>query len=168
MSLAAPDPARPPAAGRPDAAARPDSPDRRARTDTPGRTTSVPDGSYLLELDLIGRAVLVVGGGATSARHALRLVAASADVLVVAPEICEDLAELVAAARVRWLRHELSVEDLEGVWLVHAATGSAELDSGVVALCEFTRVWCIAETTSTAPARRLEVMRRRQGDGAGR
>jgi uroporphyrin-III C-methyltransferase/precorrin-2 dehydrogenase/sirohydrochlorin ferrochelatase len=110
----------------------------------------------------------VVGGGAAGARQALRLAAASADVLVVAPEICEDLAELVAAARVRWLRHELSVDDLERVWLVHAATGSAERDAGVVALCEFTRVWCVAETTSTAPARRLEVMRRRQGDGTGR
>lgn len=127
-----------------------------------------PDSSYPLELDLTGRAVLVVGGGPAAARHARRLAAASADVRVVAPEICEDLAELVDGARARWLRRELSVEDLAGVWLVHAATGSAESDAGAVALCEFARVWCVAESTPTAPARRPSTTRRREGDGSGR
>lgn len=127
-----------------------------------------PDAFYPLELDLTGRAVLVVGGGPAAARHARRLATAAAEVRVVSPEICEDLAELVDGARARWLRRELSVEDLNAVWLVHAATGSAETDAGVVALCEFARVWCVAESTPTATARRPVTTRRRDGDGTGR
>jgi uroporphyrin-III C-methyltransferase/precorrin-2 dehydrogenase/sirohydrochlorin ferrochelatase len=109
-----------------------------------------------------------VGGGPSAARHARQLAAAAADVRVVAPEICEDLVELVDGARASWLRRDMSVADLTGVWLVHAATGSTEADAGVVALCEFTRVWCIAESTPTAPARRPATGRRRGGDGTGR
>jgi uroporphyrin-III C-methyltransferase/precorrin-2 dehydrogenase/sirohydrochlorin ferrochelatase len=127
-----------------------------------------PDGSYSLVLDLTGRVVLVVGGGPAAARHARRLAAASADVFVVAPEICEDLADLVDGARARWLRRELSVRDLAGVWLVHAATGSAEADAGVIELCEFARVWCVAESTPISPARRPSTTRRRDGDRTGR
>jgi uroporphyrin-III C-methyltransferase/precorrin-2 dehydrogenase/sirohydrochlorin ferrochelatase len=111
------------------------------------------EGFYVLELDLTGRTVLVVGGGPVAARHARHLAAAAADVLAVAPEICEDLSDLVDSAKARWLRRELSVDDLTGVWLVHAATGSSESDARVVALCEFARVWCIAESTPTASAR---------------
>lgn len=127
-----------------------------------------PDSAYALALDLTGRTVLVVGGGPVAARHARRLAAASAHVLVVAPAICEDLDELVNSARAGWLRGDLSPGDLSGVWLVHAATGSAEADAGVVALCEFARVWCIAESTPTAPARRPARSRRPPGEGTGR
>jgi uroporphyrin-III C-methyltransferase/precorrin-2 dehydrogenase/sirohydrochlorin ferrochelatase len=113
-----------------------------------------PIPSYPLELDLSGRAVLVVGGGTTAARHAQRLAAAGADVLVVATRLCEDLADLVESARARWLRRELSPADLSGAWLVHAATDSAVDDTRVLALCDFARVWCVADGNPDAPARR--------------
>jgi uroporphyrin-III C-methyltransferase/precorrin-2 dehydrogenase/sirohydrochlorin ferrochelatase len=107
-----------------------------------------------LELDLSGRVVLVVGGGTVAARHAQRLTSAGADVLVVATHLCDDLAELVESARARWLRRELSPDDLSGTWLVHAATGSAASDARVLALCDFARIWCVADGIPDAPARR--------------
>jgi uroporphyrin-III C-methyltransferase/precorrin-2 dehydrogenase/sirohydrochlorin ferrochelatase len=130
-------------------------------------TAAFPDGHYPLELDLTGRTVLVAGGGPAAARHADRLAAASADVVVIAPELCEDLAELVDHARARWIRRDLSLDDLGRAWLVHAATGSAQTDAGIVALCDFTRVWCVAESTTTATARRPGPGRRPAGDGTG-
>jgi uroporphyrin-III C-methyltransferase/precorrin-2 dehydrogenase/sirohydrochlorin ferrochelatase len=135
----------------------------------PDRVATLGRGSgYPLELDLSGRPVLVVGGGPAAARHARQLATASADVPVVAREICEDLTELVDGARARWLRRELTIDDLARVWLVHAATGSPEGDAGVVALCEFARVWCVAENTPATPTRRPGTTRRPPGDGTGR
>lgn len=126
------------------------------------------EGFYPLELDLTGRTVLVVGGGPIAARHVRRLASAAADVLAVSPEICEDLSELVESAQARWLRRELSVDDLTQAWLVLSATGSPKSDARVVALCEFARVWCISESTPTASARPPGVARRPPGNGMGR
>ena len=52
-------------------------------------------GRHPLLLDLAGRRVVVVGGGPVAARRVLRLVEDGADVVVVAPAVCEDLAELL-------------------------------------------------------------------------
>ncbi|HET9655625.1 MAG TPA: uroporphyrinogen-III C-methyltransferase [Kineosporiaceae bacterium] len=126
------------------------------------------EGRYPLELDLVGRRVVVAGGSPAAARHARRLARAGADVLVVAPDVCEDLRELAGEGRALWARRELVVGDLDGAWLAHAATGSAASDAAVVALCEFSRVWCSAEDAAAGTARRPAPGRRPAGDGVGR
>ena len=120
-----------------------------------------------LMLDLTGRTVVVVGGGPPAARRVRRLAAHGADVLVVAPEACEDVTDLVAAGHARWLRRDLAVEDLDGAWLAHAVTGSADLDARVVALCESARVWCVAQAPVPATAYLPAGGRRPPGDGIG-
>jgi uroporphyrin-III C-methyltransferase/precorrin-2 dehydrogenase/sirohydrochlorin ferrochelatase len=97
----------------------------------------------LIGLDLVGRSVLVVGGGPVSARRALALAADGADVLVVAPALCEDLADLVAAGGARWRRREVSERDLDGMWLVHVATGDRGTDDEVARWAQELRVWCV-------------------------
>jgi uroporphyrin-III C-methyltransferase/precorrin-2 dehydrogenase/sirohydrochlorin ferrochelatase len=62
--------------------------------------------TYPLTLDVRDRRVVVVGGGPVAARRARGLVEAGAEVVVVAPWTCEDLADLVAAGRIRWLPRE--------------------------------------------------------------
>ncbi|TGJ95009.1 uroporphyrinogen-III C-methyltransferase, partial [Actinotalea fermentans ATCC 43279 = JCM 9966 = DSM 3133] len=51
---------------------------------------------YPLGLRIAGRPVVVVGGGPVAARRTRSLVLAGAHVRVVAPEVCEDLAALIA------------------------------------------------------------------------
>jgi uroporphyrin-III C-methyltransferase/precorrin-2 dehydrogenase/sirohydrochlorin ferrochelatase len=63
-------------------------------------------------LDLAGRAALVVGGGPVAARRAAGLLDAGALVTVIAPAICEDLADLVAEGRLTWWSREASAEDV--------------------------------------------------------
>lgn len=56
--------------------------------------------SYPLHLDLTGKRVLVVGGGAVATRRVDALVADGADVVVVAPEATPHLRELAASGRI--------------------------------------------------------------------
>ena len=96
-----------------------------------------------LFLDLRGRRVVMVGGGPVAARRTVRLVEDGADVLVVAPAVCEDLAALVGSGAVRWAQRDYADGDLAEAWLVHTATGVRETDARVAADAEAARVWCV-------------------------
>ncbi|MFD1720008.1 uroporphyrinogen-III C-methyltransferase [Amnibacterium endophyticum] len=96
---------------------------------------------YPLGLKVAGREVLVVGGGPVAARRAAGLVDAGALVTVVAPEAGPDLRALVGTGAVTWRSREYREADLDGVWLVHAATGV--VDERVSADAEARRLWCV-------------------------
>jgi uroporphyrin-III C-methyltransferase/precorrin-2 dehydrogenase/sirohydrochlorin ferrochelatase len=98
----------------------------------------------LLGIDLTDRLVLVAGGGPVAARRVLALLAAGAKVRVVAPELCEDLAELAAAGDVTWRAGEPAEADLSGAWLVHALTGDPGTDAALARWAEQRRTWCVA------------------------
>ena len=72
-------------------------------------------------LDLRGRQVVLVGGGPVAARRARTFLDAGADVLVIAPDLAEELAEL-SGAEVRLLRRRYRPGDLAHAWLAVAAT----------------------------------------------
>jgi len=108
----------------------------------------------LLGIDVSGRAVLVVGGGPVAARRARSLASDGADVLVVAPNLCEELKELRDSAGVRWRAAVVVEADLDGVWLVHTATGHARVDEAVSAWAAERRIWCVnASDASQGTAR---------------
>ncbi len=98
--------------------------------------------AYPLTLRVRGRRAVVVGGGPVAARRALALADAGADVTVVAPWACEDLAEAAASGRLARLEREYRRGDLHGAWLAHAATGDRAVDDEVLAEAEDLRVWC--------------------------
>ncbi|PRY11813.1 uroporphyrinogen-III C-methyltransferase [Kineococcus rhizosphaerae] len=119
---------------------------------------------YPLHLDVTGRRVLVAGGGPVAARRAADLVAAGADVLVVAPSLCEDLRDLLP--HLRWQAREVEPADVADVWLVHTATGDPRADAAVAAAAEALRVWCVrADDAEASAAWTPAVVRRDMGDG---
>ncbi len=77
---------------------------------------------YPVSLDLIGRPVLLVGGGAVAARKLEGLLQAGAVVHVVAPELVEEIETAVGDA-VRLSRRTYRTADLDGVWYAVEATG---------------------------------------------
>lgn len=97
----------------------------------------------LVALDLQGRAVVMAGGGAVSARRARGYVDDGAEVLVVAPLLCAELAGLVAQDLVHHLPNRIRPEHLDGAWLVHTATGDPAADLRVAAWAEERRIWCV-------------------------
>jgi uroporphyrin-III C-methyltransferase/precorrin-2 dehydrogenase/sirohydrochlorin ferrochelatase len=99
--------------------------------------------AYPLWLDLSGRPAVVVGGGPVAARRVRGLLEAGAGVQVVAPLLCEDLAELAAAEAITWVAREYAAGDLDGAWLVHTATGTPAVDEAVAAAADAARVWCV-------------------------
>lgn len=102
----------------------------------------------LVGLDLRARRVLVAGGGPVAARRTSALLRDGADVRVVAPEVCEDLAELASAGAVEWCAREVAEADLDGVWLVHTATGDRAVDAAVATWAAHRRVWCVVASAA--------------------
>src|SRR5690606_13615080 len=74
------------------------------------------------------------------------------DLVVVAPYLCEPLAELVAEGRARWLPREYATGDLDGAWLIHTATGDRHVDDRVAAEAQAARIWCIRAYGARASA----------------
>ncbi|WP_149203459.1 uroporphyrinogen-III C-methyltransferase [Actinotalea subterranea] len=98
----------------------------------------------LLGIELDGRRVVVAGGGPVAARRVRSMRLAGADVLVVAPQLCEELAELAEDRVIRWRCGEVREGDLDGAWLVHTATGDRAVDAAVAAWSQERRTWCVA------------------------
>ena len=97
----------------------------------------VADVLYPVDLVVEGRRCVVVGGGAVAARKVEGLVAAGADVEVIAPEISEQIREL----GVRLVQRVYHRGDLDGAWLAIAATDDAEVNRTVHADGDAARVW---------------------------
>ena len=91
-----------------------------------------------LFVKLSGRAVLLVGGGRVAAGKLQQLLAAGADVRVVAPEISADIAAVIP--RLALFHRPFEASDLEGVWLVVAAA-TPEVNRAVAEAADERRVF---------------------------
>ena len=87
---------------------------------------------YPAFLNLTRRRCVVVGGGAVAERKVRGLLAADADVLVVAPDVVPALDELAARAAIRVERRVYRAGDLDGAFLVVAATNVRAVNEAVV------------------------------------
>jgi precorrin-2 dehydrogenase/sirohydrochlorin ferrochelatase len=84
---------------------------------------------YPLFLDLQGRPVLVVGGGAVAERKVESLLAAGAVVNLVAPDVTPSLARL----SIRLQRRKFVEADLDGMMLVISATDDRAVQEQIAA-----------------------------------
>jgi precorrin-2 dehydrogenase/sirohydrochlorin ferrochelatase len=83
---------------------------------------------YIACLRLSGRRCLVVGGGDVGLEKVEGLLACGGDVTLVAPEAIEPLRELAAEGSIRWERRGYGPGDLEGTFMVVAATSDTEVN----------------------------------------
>jgi uroporphyrin-III C-methyltransferase/precorrin-2 dehydrogenase/sirohydrochlorin ferrochelatase len=107
---------------------------------------------YPTALRLLGRPVLVVGGGPVATRRAKGLLDAGARVTVVAPAASAGLEELADAGLLTWERRPYRTSDVDGVWFVQTATGDSAVDAQVSADAEAQRVWCVNASDHEASA----------------
>ena len=128
--------------------------------------------AYPLGLLMQGRLAVVVGGGSVAARRVASLLAAGADVLVIAPALSPALRlesklgsgprpgpgpglgprlEGPASGGHLTVRQRAYVaSDLDGAWLVFACTGQPGLDAAVGAEAERRRIWCCGDNDAAA------------------
>jgi uroporphyrin-III C-methyltransferase/precorrin-2 dehydrogenase/sirohydrochlorin ferrochelatase len=93
-----------------------------------------------LFLNLAGRRVVLVGGGPVAGAKLQQLLAASAEVHVVAPTIVEEIERTAASCGVRLDRRAFAPADLDGAWLVVAAA-TPEVNREVAAAAEARRLF---------------------------
>ena len=113
--------------------------------------------SYPLHLDLSGRRALVVGAGRVATRKVERLIDACPDVRVVAPRASAPIRLLAGQGRVVWLERTACELDVEGCFLVIAATDDPAVNAQVgrwarAAGALISRVDAPAESDFTVPA----------------
>ncbi len=94
---------------------------------------------YPLFIDLEGRPVVVVGGGMVAWRKIEALHRAGARVKVVAPEVVERIAQ---DDGLEVVRRDYEPGDLDGAWLVIAATDDEETNVAVSRDADSRRVFC--------------------------
>jgi uroporphyrin-III C-methyltransferase/precorrin-2 dehydrogenase/sirohydrochlorin ferrochelatase len=94
---------------------------------------------YPLFVDLAGRRVVVVGGGTVAVRRLTDLLAAGAEVTVIAPSYDRAIADLDVTVEHR----EFAPADLDGAWLALACTNVARVNAAVAAAADRRGIWCI-------------------------
>ena len=99
-----------------------------------------PENIYLpIFVDLTGKLVVVVGGGMVAARKVESLVKAGAIVKVIAPVVVD---EIVQYPDVRIELREYEEDDLEGAFLVIAATDNDKTNRAVSEEALDRRIFC--------------------------
>jgi siroheme synthase-like protein len=86
---------------------------------------------YVACIDLTGRAVLVVGAGAVAHEKIAGLLECGARVRVVAPDVSEPVAALASEGRIELDSRRYEADDLEGCFLVIAATSDTTVNTRV-------------------------------------
>ncbi|WP_281690563.1 uroporphyrinogen-III C-methyltransferase [Pseudonocardia thermophila] len=98
---------------------------------------------YLVGLALAGRRVVVVGGGTVAQRRVAGLVAAGADVELIAPEVTPAVEGMAVAGELRWTARRWTPGDLAGAWYALACTDDPEVNAAVCAEAEQRQVFCV-------------------------
>jgi precorrin-2 dehydrogenase/sirohydrochlorin ferrochelatase len=93
---------------------------------------------YMACLDLTGRKVLVVGGGRVALEKIEGLLASGAAVTVVAPQILSEVADL----DITIIRRGYRTEDVDGKFLVVAATATTSVNRRVFRDAEARAILC--------------------------
>jgi uroporphyrin-III C-methyltransferase len=114
-------------------------------------TSAIPPG-LPVQLPIAGRAVVVVGAGPAVLGRIAGLRDAAADVTVIAPEAIPAISDLADRGLLRWLPREFVDTDLDGAWLVVAASGDSALDEQVAALAASRRLFCLATPRASSGA----------------
>ncbi|MFH0245175.1 uroporphyrinogen-III C-methyltransferase [Streptomyces sp. HK10] len=106
--------------------------------------------AYPVGLRLTGRRVVVLGGGTVAQRRLPTLLAAGADVLVIAPSATPSVEAMAEAGELRWERRAYRPGDLDGAWYAVVATDDAEANAAASAEAEERRVWCVRSDDADA------------------
>lgn len=91
---------------------------------------------YFACIDLTGRDCLVVGAGTVATEKIEGLLFAGASVRVVAPQVDDRVMELAEHKRIRLARRPFDVADVDGAFVVIAATGNEHVERAVARAAE--------------------------------
>ncbi|WP_405684377.1 uroporphyrinogen-III C-methyltransferase [Streptomyces sp. NBC_01387] len=99
--------------------------------------------AYPVGLRLSGRRVVVIGGGQVAQRRLPALIAAGADILLVAPSATPSVEAMATTGEISWQRRPYEDGDLDGAWYALIATGDKAANDRASAEAERNRTWCV-------------------------
>jgi precorrin-2 dehydrogenase/sirohydrochlorin ferrochelatase len=105
---------------------------------------STARGLFPMFVKLAGRSCIVVGGGSIAAAKVESLLHAGADVTVISPALNPSLDELQLRGRLAWIPRRFQPCDLEGAFLVIAATSDDVTNEAVYREADHRRILCNA------------------------
>ncbi|UGY90427.1 uroporphyrinogen-III C-methyltransferase [Streptomyces gobiensis] len=106
--------------------------------------------AYPVGLRLSGRRVVVVGGGTVAQRRLPALVAAGADILLIAPSATPSVEAMAEAGEIQWERRGYQDGDLDGAWYALIASSDLEANAAASDEAERRRVWCVRSDDAEA------------------
>lgn len=86
---------------------------------------------YPINLNITAKRCLVIGGGKVAARKLRSLVECGAEIVVISPEICQEVTELVLTGKVYHQKRGYEKGDLRGAFLCIAATDNRDIQEQV-------------------------------------
>ncbi|HDX9638251.1 TPA: NAD(P)-binding protein [Bacillus mobilis] len=86
---------------------------------------------YPLTVRVEKKRVVVIGGGKVAGFKIIPLLKQGADIIVISPELDANLVKLVEEKQIRWYQREYEKSDIQGAFLVVAASGDAALNEQV-------------------------------------
>ncbi|GAA2593018.1 uroporphyrinogen-III C-methyltransferase [Streptomyces axinellae] len=99
--------------------------------------------AYPVGLRLAGRRVVLAGGGTVAQRRLPALLAAGADVTLIAPEVTPSVEAMAEAGEITWERRTYRDGDLAAAWYALAATDEPAVNAAIAAEAETRRIWCV-------------------------
>jgi len=97
---------------------------------------------YCANLDICGRLCLVVGGGAVGARKVRKLLQCGARVILISPEVIQELQTLIQEEKLVYRARHFRDTDLEDAFLTIAATNDAAANRAVSEAAKAKNVLC--------------------------
>ncbi|MED0873421.1 NAD(P)-binding protein [Bacillus mobilis] len=86
---------------------------------------------YPLTVRVEKKRVVVIGGGKVAGFKIIPLLKQGADIIVISPELDANLVKLVEEKQIRWYQREYEKSDIQGAFLVVAASGDAVLNEQI-------------------------------------
>lgn len=88
---------------------------------------------YPIMLNISGKQVVVIGGGAVATRKVASLIRAEALVTIVSPELSPKLQLLADENVIQWRKKSFSADDIKNAFMIVAATNSTHINEIVAA-----------------------------------
>ncbi|MGG0300443.1 NAD(P)-binding protein [Bacillus albus] len=86
---------------------------------------------YPLTVRVEKKRVVVIGGGKVAGFKIIPLLKQGADIIVISPELDANLVKLVEGKQIRWYQREYEKSDIQGAFLVVAASSDAVLNEQI-------------------------------------
>jgi len=92
-------------------------------------------GFFPMFVDISSKKIVVVGAGRVALRRIKTLLLFAKDILVIAPDICEEILEMADMKLIKLRQKPYDNGDLQDAWIVLAATDSPVVNHEIFCFC---------------------------------